>query len=346
MDHTYIIAEIGQNHNGDTQIAKKLIDVAAMSIFDFFTGQPLPGVDAVKFTKRDLDEELTEEAGNRSYQSPHSFGRTYLEHRQALELSIEQHAELESYARSKGLQFIETLCSPGCLKLLDTVRVDAIKIASRDVTNTPLLEALAGLEHRVILSSGMSNLDELRKAVEILSRTPKRIDILQCISQYPAEYANINLRSITYLKKQFPGYTIGYSDHSIGIVIPAVAVSMGATIIEKHITLSRNMKGSDHFASAEPEGLWRVVRDIRNVETAMGEDTKEFNRAVLATREKLARSLALQVGLAKGETLNESYLCMRSPGTGLTWEDRLELLGRKAIRDLAANTLVRRADFE
>ena len=141
----YIVAEIGQNHNGDMDIARKLIDMAAMPIVDYFTGETLPGIDAVKFTKRDLAEELTEEAGSRPYTSPHSFGPTYLEHRRVLELSVEQHAELEQYARSKGLGFIETLCSPGCIGLLDRVRVDAVKVASRDVTNVPLLEALGEL---------------------------------------------------------------------------------------------------------------------------------------------------------------------------------------------------------
>ena len=144
----------------------------------------------------------------------------------------------------------------------------------------------------------------------------------------------------------FPEHRIGYSDHSIGVVIPAVAVALGATIIEKHITLNRNMKGTDHHGSIEPEGLWRVVRDIRNVELSMGTERKEVNPAVLATKDKLERSLALQVGLNKGEPLRESCLCMRSPGRGLRWEDRLELIGKLARRDLPGNALIQRTDFE
>jgi sialic acid synthase SpsE len=150
--HTYIIAEAGQNHNGDLETAKKLIDVAAMPIFDFFSGETLPGVDAVKFTKRDLTEELTEEAGKQPYVSPHSFGATYMEHRQALELSVEEHAILAQYAHGKGLDFIETLCSAGCIKMLEKVEVEAIKIASRDITNIPLLEAIGRLSNKVIVS--------------------------------------------------------------------------------------------------------------------------------------------------------------------------------------------------
>jgi sialic acid synthase len=342
----FIIAEVGQNHNGDLTIAKKLIDIAAMPIFDYFTGKKLSGVNAVKFTKRDLAEELTEQAGNQPYISPHAFGATYLEHRKALELSMEQHKELEEYAHSKELDFIETLCSPGCLKLLDTVKVDIIKIASRDVTNIPLLEALGKLDNPVIISTGMCTMDELQAAIKILSEIPKKISILHCISEYPAKYENINLKSILLLKESFPDHVIGYSDHSMGIVVPAVAVAMGAAIIEKHITLSHTMKGSDHAGSVEPEGLWRVVRDIRNIETSLGKKVKQLHPAVRAAREKLARSLALQIPIAKGETLRESYLCMRSPGTGLSWDDRNNLLGKKAKRDLSANSLVYGDDFE
>jgi sialic acid synthase len=346
VGHTTIIAEIGQNHNGDMDIARRLIDAAAMPIFDHFSGARLPGVDAVKFTKRDLNEELTDESGNRRYDSPHAFGATYLEHRRALELSIDQHAELERYAHDRGLQFIETLCSPGCLELLGRARVDAIKVASRDVTNIPLLEALGELDHRIIVSSGMCTLDELKRAVGILSRKAKRIDILHCLSQYPAEYAHINLRSILFLKKAFPGHVVGYSDHSIGIVVPAAAVALGAEIVEKHITLNRNMKGSDHHASLEPDGLWRVVRDIRNIELSLGEENKEFDPIVQDARDKLARSLALRTPLRKGEVLRESALCMRSPGTGLPWEARTAIVGCRAVRELPANALIERGDFE
>ena len=346
MTHTYIIAEVGQNHNGDMDVARQLIDVAAMPVFDHFSGARLPGVDAVKFTKRDLDEEMTSEAANQPYTSQHAFGDTYIEHRRALELSIEQHAELERYAHARGLEFIETLCSPGCLNLLDSVKVDAIKIASRDVTNIPLLEALGELPHRMIVSTGMCTLDELKHALQILSRREKRIDILHCLSQYPAMYAHINLRSITFLKKEFPRHVVGYSDHSIGIVVPAVAVGLGAEIIEKHITLNHNMKGSDHRGALEPDGLWRVVRDIRNVELSLGKDGKEFDPVVQETRNKLGRSLALSAPLKQGEVLEERFLCMLSPGTGLPWEERSALVGRRAKRELAANALIQPGDFE
>ncbi|MBN1164927.1 MAG: N-acetylneuraminate synthase family protein [Candidatus Krumholzibacteriota bacterium] len=346
MEPTYIIAEIGQNHNGDLDIAKKLIDVASMPVYDFFSGELLAGVDAVKFTKRDLDEELTDEAGRRPYLSPHSFGDTYMEHRRALELSIEQHAELERYAHSKGLDFIETLCSPGSLKLLKKVKVDAVKVASRDLTNIPLLEAIGALKRKVIISTGMSGLEEIRTALRLLSAVKKEIVILHCVSQYPAAYNQLNLRSIPFLSREFPEHRVGYSDHSIGIVIPSVAVALGATVIEKHITLNRNMKGSDHAGAIEPDGLWRVVRDIRNTERSLGTEKKEASEMVKAARDRLARSLALQIPLSKGQELRPEYLCMRSPGTGLSWEQRALVLGKKAKVDIPANSLVSTEEFE
>ena len=344
--HIYIIAEIGQNHNGDISIAKQLIDIAAMPVIDHFTGQKLTSVNAIKFTKRNLDEELTVEAGSKEYRSPHSFGKTYFEHRKALELSNEDHKELEEYAHSKGLEFIETLCSPSCIKLVDTVKIDRIKIASRDITNIWLLEELGKTDEHIIVSTGMCTIKELEKALNILSRTEKQIDILHCISQYPADYNNINLMSIPYLKDKFPGHTIGYSDHSIGIVVPTAAVALGAEIVEKHITLSRKMKGSDHTGSLEPDGLWRMVRDIRNIEASLGQYAKQYNSAVDGSRIKLARSLAINTSLKNGEILEESMLCMLSPGNGLSWEQKKIVVGKKACRDIAGKSLIEREDFQ
>lgn len=344
--HTYIIAEVGQNHNGDIKLAKQLIDMAAMPVMDHFTGKILPGIDAIKFTKRDLDEELTEEAARKPYDSPNSFGKTYIEHRKALELTNEQHKELQEYAHSRGLDFIETLCSPKCLELLDTMQIDRIKIASRDVTNSRLLEKLAELDKHIIISTGMCTIEELENAVNILSRTKKKIDILHCISQYPARYENINLMSIPYLQSKFPEQVIGYSDHSIGIVIPSAAVALGAEIIEKHITISRKMKGSDHAGSLEPDGLWRMVRDIRNIEASLGQFDKKYNPEVENTRAKLARSLAVKTPLKKGDVLKESMLCMLSPGTGLKWEQRSLILGKKALKDIPHKSLIKLEDFK
>jgi sialic acid synthase len=340
---TYIVAEVGQNHNGDMAVAKQLIDMAAMPIFDKFRSVSLAGVNAVKFTKRDLSEELTVEAADQPYDSPHSFGRTYGEHREALELSYEQHAELGTYARSKGLDFVETFTSIKTLALMDRVEVDAIKVASRDLTNLPLLDALARAGKRMILSTGMGGEDEIDEALAVITKHHQDVVILHCVSEYPAAYEHMNLLAIPYLMEKYP-YAIGLSDHSIGIVMAPIAVALGATVIEKHITLNRNMKGSDHKASLEPDGLWRMVRDIRNVEKALGYRGKPVPEAVAESKRKLERSVASREEIGKGEIITEEKLVLLSPGDGLRWKERHRVIGKKAIRTIPKHSIILEED--
>lgn len=334
---TYIIAEAGQNHNGSLKMAKQLIDMSAMPIIDKAFNRQLPGVNAIKFTKRDMSEELTTEAYNAPYDSVNSFGKTYGEHRSKLELSYEQHIELYHYAKEKELDFIETFTSIKTLKLLDHIKVDYIKIASRDLTNIPLLEEIAKTKIPVIISTGMGGLREIDEAIDVIIKSHENIIILHCVSQYPADYKNLNLRSIPFLKERYP-FSIGYSDHSIGIVAPVVAVALGAEYIEKHITLSHALKGSDHKSALEPDGLWRMVRDIRNMETALGEYKKEIIEDVKSFKMKLERSLAVNKFIPKGKIIEEKDLIMLSPGGGLSWKDRHLIMGKKAIHDIPSNT--------
>jgi sialic acid synthase len=337
---TYIIGEIGQNHNGEVEIAKKLIDLVTQPVIDKLFGQTLSPMNAVKMTRRDLNEELSASEMHRPYDNPNSFGKTYGEHRAFLELNDEQHFEVFHYARSKGLEFVETLCAKGCLSMLRLFTPDRLKVASRDVTNLPLLEAMAETKIPIILSTGMTGKKELDDALEIITKYHSNISILHCLSQYPSEYQNINLLSIQYLKEQYPQYTIGYSDHSIGILMPAVAVGMGAEIIEKHITLDRTMKGTDHRGSLEPEGIWRMVRDIRNTEYAIGEKEIFISDTVLATRIKLERSVATVRPIAAGETIKESDLHLLSPGDGFKWVEKEKIVGKKALVDIPANEII------
>ena len=337
---TYIIGEIGQNHNGEVEIAKKLIDVVTEPVIDKLFGQMLMPMNAVKMTRRDLNEELSASEMHRPYNNPNSFGKTYGEHRAVLELNDDEHFEVYQYAKSKGLQFIETLCAKGCLSMLRLFTPDRLKVASRDLTNLPLLEAMAETAIPMILSTGMTGKKELDDALEIITKYHSNVSILHCLSQYPSEYQNINLLTIQYLKEQYPQFTIGYSDHSIGILMPAVAVGMGAEIIEKHITLDRNMKGTDHRGSLEPEGIWRMVRDIRNTEYAIGENDLFASDKVQATRVKLERSIATLRTIAAGETITENDLHLLSPGDGFKWVDRNQIIGRKATVDIPANEVI------
>lgn len=337
---TYIIGEIGQNHNGNVEIAKQLIDVVSEPVIDKLFGQKLMPTNAVKLTRRDLKEELSASEMNRPYDNPNSFGKTYGEHRAFLELNDEQHFEIYRYAKSRGLEFVETLCARGCLSMLKLFTPDRLKVASRDVTNLPLLESMAETKIPMILSTGMAGKKELDEALEVITKYHSNVSILHCLSQYPSEYQNINLLTIQYLKEQYPQYTIGYSDHSIGILMPAVAVGLGAEIIEKHITLSRNMKGTDHRGSLEPEGIWRMVRDIRNTEYAIGVKDIFISDKVESTRVKLERSIATMRPIMAGEVISETDLHMLSPGDGFKWVDRNRIIGKKALVSIPANEII------
>ena len=266
MKETYIIGEIGQNHNGSVDIANLIVDLVARPVREEVFGLDLAPMNAVKLTKRDLSEELSASQMNRIYDTPNSFGRTYGEHRAFLELSDEEHYEVYRHAKEKGLDFVETLCATGCLSLLKLFTPDRLKVASRDLTNLPLLEALAETGIPMIISTGMAGKKELDDALEVITRRHDNVSILHCVSEYPTHPDSLNLRTITYLKKHYPQYTIGFSDHTIGISAPVVAIGMGAEIIEKHITIDRCMKGTDQAGSLGPDGVNRMVRDIRVAE--------------------------------------------------------------------------------
>lgn len=341
----YIIAEAGQNHNGQMDMAKQLIDMVGMPIFDKAFDIELPKVNAVKFTKRDMSEELSRDAYNKVYDSPNAFGKTYGEHREKLELSYEQHEELFHYANDRKIDFIETFTSPKTLQLLEKIDVKYIKVASRDLTNIPLLDEIGKSGKPVILSTGMGGLEEIDKAVETINRYHEDIVILHCVSQYPAEYHNLSLKTIPFLKERYK-YQIGYSDHSIGIVVPVVAFSMGADFIEKHITLSHSLKGSDHKGALEPEGLWRMVRDIRNIEKSMGDYSKWVPEGVSAAKSKLERSLATAVEIKQGTTVTAEMLTMLSPGNGMQWDEKELVVGKKAASDIPALKLISKDMFE
>ena len=344
-NETYIIAEIGQNHNGDINIAKKIIDQLDRYPYDEITGNRFNKVNAIKLTKRDLSEELSKEGMERPYTGPNSFGPTYGKHREFLELTYEEHVELGNYIKSKGFDFIETLCSVKCLKLLDMVKVDKIKVASRDLTNIPLIEALSERSEPIIISTGMADEHDMLTALNILNPDEDKlnISILHCLSQYTAEYNNLNLNTIKYLNEYYNEvFRIGYSDHSLGTHIPVAAVAMGAEIIEKHVTLDTKMKGTDHPGSANIETFIKMVHDIRALEFSLGEcTTMECNPSVNNAKTKLERSLAFNKDLKKGHIIKEEDLHMISPGDGYKWEDRKLFIDCELKNNVEYNTLLK-----
>lgn len=346
MRHTYIIGEIGQNHNGSVDIAKLIVDLVCRPIKEDVFGLDLDPIDAVKLTKRDLNEELSVSQMNRLYDSPHSFGRTYGEHRAALELSDEEHFEVYKYAKSKGLDFVETLCAKGCLSLLKLFTPDYLKVASRDLTNLLLLESLAETKIPIILSTGMAGRKELDEALDIITRYHSNISILHCVSQYPTEPDNLNLRTISYLKEHYGQYKIGFSDHTIGISAPPIAVGMGAEIIEKHITIDRHMKGTDQKGSLGPDGVYRMVRDIRMCEHWLGTKDLYIEKSVDSSRKKLERSIATLHNMKAGDIVHKDDLHLLSPGDGFKWNQIDEVVGRELVSDIPANEIIYSKDLK
>lgn len=330
----FIVAEVGQNHNGEMEIAKKLIDVAVES-----------GADAVKFVKRTIEDILTKEALERPYIGPQSFGETYGEHRRKLELSPEQHFELARYCREKGIIYFATPTDIKAADLLEEIGVPMYKIASRDLINIPLLEHIAQKGKPVFLSTGMSTMEDIEDAVQTILKYNEDLIIMHCTSEYPCPYEHVNLRMMATLRDKF-NLNIGYSGHTIGIVMPVVAVALGAVAIEKHITLARYMKGTDHACSLEPQGLMRVVRDIRNLEKAMGDGQKHVYDGELEVKHKLGKSLVTRSALVKGSVLKIENLLVKGPGTGISPRDVQKVVGRKLKIDKPADAVLKWEDLE
>jgi sialic acid synthase len=276
----------------------------------------------------------------REYNSPHSFGKTYGEHREKLELTDEQHFELYQYAKTHGLDFVETLCAIGCLSMTKYFLPDRLKVASRDLTNLPLLNALAETRIPIILSTGMGGYKEIDDALETISKHHDNISILHCVSEYPTRPENANLLSIKALQKKYPQYSIGYSDHTVGISAPVSAVAMGAQIIEKHITLDRRMKGTDQAGSLGVEGIQRMVRDIRLIERSMGVEDVFIADSTVSAKHKLERSIATIRTIKAGEIIQESDLHLLSPGDGFKWHELNNVVGKIAAATIPADEII------
>lgn len=320
-----VIAEIGQNHNGSLALAERLIDAAAWA-----------GADAVKLVKRDLESELSHEARRQHYNSRHAFGRTYGDHRRALELSADDHAHLSRRAAEHGLIYLATACDVASAALLDGLGVAAFKIASRDLNNLPLLADVAGRGKPVILSTGMSAFDEIDAAVAVFRERDCRVVLLQCTSLYPTPFDQVHLRSMNALAERYDSL-VGFSDHTPGGLLPPVAVALGAAVIEKHLTLDRNLKGTDHACSLEPDEFRQLIHDVRRVEVALGRADKPVAEGVEHVRAKLGRSLVTRTPLPAGTRLEEPMLTLKCPGDGLSWFDRRQVVGRRLKRDLPAD---------
>lgn len=327
----YFIAEIGINHNGNPQLARQLIDLAAEA-----------GADAVKFQKRVLARQFSTEtlnnleAGDKELQ----FVIPYL---QQAELSDLDFTRLAEHARARGLEFLCTPWDQPSVDFLLSLQVAAFKIASADLTNDFLIEYLAATGKPLLVSTGMSTWPEIEHAVALLRESGAPFALLHCQSSYPAAFQDVNLRVISRLQ-QF-GVPVGYSGHERGIAVSTAAVALGACIVERHITLDRTLPGPDHAASLEPPGLSKQVRDIRALEQALGSTERFLSRGEALNRHTLRKSLAAARPLRAGEILTREMLTALGPGSGISPQRYRELLGRSLPRDLAEGEQFREADF-
>ena len=324
----FIVAEIGVNHNGDPALAAKMIEVAAIC-----------QVDAIKFQRRHIDSILTQHAQAVPYVNERSFGANYGAHRLALELPDEAWPRLKARAESLGLVFFATPYDLLSAAILADLGVPCVKVASCDLTNPPLLEAVARMGMPVVLSTGMSTEEEIDRAVRTIWRSTQDLVLLNCCSVYPAANSELNLRYGPKLGKRY-SVLHGHSGHERGIATSVAAVVLGASVIERHFSLDRAMKGPDHSASLEPEGLRRLVRDIRNVEAALVVHPKTILPAERAVRDRLAKSLVTTRAIVAGEVLERSALCAKGPGTGLAPYLIGDLLGRRVRRAIPPDVLL------
>jgi N-acetylneuraminate synthase/sialic acid synthase len=322
----YVIAEVGHNHQGSLEQCKQLFDEAKAC-----------GADAVKLQKRDNRSLYTRELFHKPYDNENSFGATYGEHREALEFGRAEYQELREYAREIGLTFFATAFDIPSADFLAELDMPAYKVASADLINTPLLRHVAAIGKPMILSTGAATLDDVRRAVDEVGQINDQIAILQCTAGYPAAWEELDLRVIETYRELFPTAVAGLSSHDSGIAMAVAAYVLGARIIEKHFTLNRAMKGTDHRFSLEPVGLRKMVRDLRRVRIALGDGTKNMYPSETEPATKMSKKLVAARDLPAGTTLTAADIGSKSPGDGLPPYELDRLIGRTLRHPIAAD---------
>lgn len=333
MKHTLIIAEAGVNHNGSIDLAKKLIDAAADA-----------GVDYVKFQTFKAENLVTKSARQADYQQRNIGDGDSSQYNmlKKLELSHEQHLELIAYCRHRGVKFFSTAFDFDSIDYLASLKLGLWKVPSGEITNYPYLQRIARFGEPVILSTGMSTLEEIKTAMKVLTDCglPKeQISVLHCNTEYPTPMSDVNLSAMSEMRREL-GVTIGYSDHTQGIEVPIAAVAMGAEIIEKHFTLDRTLPGPDHKASLEPAELKAMVSAIRNIEQAMGNGHKAVSASEGKNKAIARKSIVAACSIRQGEAFTEQNLTVKRPGNGVSPMRWPEVIGQKAKRDFQEDELI------
>jgi N-acetylneuraminate synthase/sialic acid synthase len=318
-----VIAEIGHNHQGSLEKAREL-----------FREAKLAGAHAVKLQKRDNRGLYTRAAFNKPYDNENSFGATYGEHREFLELGAKEYRALQVYAAELGVDFFATAFDLASADFLANLDVPAYKIASGDVKSTPLLEHVAAFGKPMIVSTGGALLEDVQRAYDTIMPINPQLAILQCTAGYPAAFEELDLRVIEQYQQLFPGAVIGFSSHDNGIAMPVAAYVLGARIVEKHFTLNRAMKGTDHAFSLEPVGLRKMVRDLERTYKAMGNGIKKTYESEKGPIVKMGKSLVVARDLPSGHILGPEDIVMKSPGGGIPPYELASVLGRVTLKAL------------
>jgi len=338
MQKVLIIAEAGVNHNGNMEMAKQLIAVAADA-----------GADYVKFQTFKTEKLVSAKAETAEYQKKNTnTTSSQYELLKKLELSLEQHHELISYCKQKNIRFLSTAFDLESVDLLVSLGIELFKIPSGEITNLPYLKKIGALNKQVIVSTGMCVMDEITAAVNALIKAgtaKEKISVLHCTTDYPTAMQDVNLNAMLTIKNQLH-VPVGYSDHTLGIEVPVAAVAMGATIIEKHFTLDKSLPGPDHKASLEPTELKAMITAIRNIEKALGSGDKQPSETEKKNILVARKSIHLVKKLAKGHILTEGDLTMKRPGDGISPMKMEEVIGKKIKKDLETEHKLMWGDVE
>ena len=331
-NNVFIIAEAGVNHNGSIDLAKKLIDVASSA-----------GVDAVKFQTFKAENLATKNAEKANYQKNTTDQKeNQFSMLKKLELSKEMHLELINYSKNKNIKFLSSPFDHDSIELLKDLGLEVFKIPSGEITNLLYLRHIGKLNKKIILSTGMSNMDEVKNALDILvnSGTKKNnITILHANTEYPTPMEDVNLRAMVTIGEEL-NVGFGYSDHTLGIEVDIAAVAMGASCIEKHFTLDCNMEGPDHKASLEPDQLREMVKAIRNIELALGNGIKKPSKSELPNIQIVRKSIIAKTKIKKGDILNETNLAVKRPGNGVSPMKWDEVIDTKATKNYKEDELI------
>jgi sialic acid synthase len=323
----YVIAEIGHNHQGSVERAKLMFEEAKRC-----------GADAVKLQKRNNAALYTRDFYDRPYDNENSFGSTYGLHREALELGRPEYQELQAYAEEIGITFFATAFDFPSADFLAELDMPAYKIASGDLTNTPLLRHVAEIGKPMIISTGAGTLDDVRRAYETVAPINSQIALLQCTAGYPPAWEELDLRVIDTYRSLYPDVVVGLSAHDSGIAMSVAAYALGMRVLEKHFTLNRAMQGTDHSFSLEPQGLHKMVRDLRRLRVAMGDGSKTMYPSESEAARKMGKKLVSATDLPAGHVLRHEDVVAKSPGDGLPPYELDRLIGRVLRHPVARDT--------